>query len=288
VIGQVWKDPDAPNPSAARFPEGTVAVKLLLTHASVDQVPYLRNSKEWDAYIYREIATPTNPRLPRVVAKLRLLQIDIAVRDKRADATTGWVFGTFIYNGDAPGATVWERMIPVGLSWGNDPAVTAADINSGAKKLTESAINTGPDLPLFSVQSPRQHLGWAGRLNGPVDNPMSSCLSCHSTAQWPPLSNMFPPSSAQPGSPMWMHWFRNVKAAEAFDSGATSLDYSLQLGSGVANFFEWRQLVTSRGGSINAPGPPKKGFKLHSLDANTFDREIFSVTRDEKDVRPPD
>jgi hypothetical protein len=89
VVGQVWKDPTAPNPTAARFPNGTVSLKLLFTHASVDQAPYLRNAKEWDAYIYRDIVTPTNPRLPRVVAKLRLLQIDIAVRDTRADATTG-------------------------------------------------------------------------------------------------------------------------------------------------------------------------------------------------------
>ena len=288
VVGQVWKDPNAPNPSAARFPNGTVSIKLLFTHASVDQAPYLRNAKEWDAYIYRDIVTPTNPRLPRVVAKLRLLQIDIAVRDTRADATTGWVFGTFVYNGDAHGATVWERMIPVGLSWGNDPAVTAADINRGAKKLVESSINTRSDLPLFSVQAPRQHLGWAGRLNGPVDNPMSSCLSCHSTAQWPTLSPILPPSSAPPGGPAWMRWFRNVKTGEAFDSGAVSLDYSLQLGSGIANFFEWRQLVTTMGGSNNAPRPPKPGFRLHSLDPNQADREIFPVSRDEKDSQWPE
>lgn len=85
-----------------------------------------------------------------------------------------------------------------------------------------------------------------------------------------------------------MRWFRNVKTGEAFDSGAVSLDYSLQLGSGIANFFEWRQLVTTMGGSNNAPRPPKPGFRLHSLDPNQADREIFPVSRDEKDSQWPE
>jgi hypothetical protein len=38
-----------------------------------------------------------------------------------------------------------------------------------------------------------QHLGWLGRLNGPVDNPQSACLSCHGTAQSPVVSPMVPP-----------------------------------------------------------------------------------------------
>jgi hypothetical protein len=34
-------------------------------------------------------------------------------------------------------------------------------------------------------------LGWGERLNGPIDNPASACLSCHMTAQWPKSSPMF-------------------------------------------------------------------------------------------------
>lgn len=59
VLGRVWRDPENPDPTAARFQPGTVSIKLLFTQASLDQVPYLKGSKEWDAYIYREIATPT-------------------------------------------------------------------------------------------------------------------------------------------------------------------------------------------------------------------------------------
>jgi hypothetical protein len=107
VLGRVWKNHSAPDPTKAKFPEGTVAFKLLFTSAPVSQVPYLVNSLEWQADINRSSGTTPRP-------VLRLLQVDVAVRDSRADSTTGWVFGTFVYNGQAPGATVWDRLVPVG------------------------------------------------------------------------------------------------------------------------------------------------------------------------------
>lgn len=79
-------------------------------------------------------------------------------------------------------------MVPVGLMWGNDPGVTPAMV-SGGTKLNESFIN--PDVvPLMT------HFGWAGRLNVPVDNRLSSCLSCHSTAQSPQGSGLLPPTGS--------------------------------------------------------------------------------------------
>ncbi len=82
---------------------------------------------------------------------------------------------------------------------------------------------------------PFQHLGWAGRLNGPVDNPISSCLSCHAIAQWPVVAPLVPPRNVEPDSAEWMKWFRNVRAGESFSEGAVSLDYSLQLAVGIQN-----------------------------------------------------
>lgn len=248
VIGKVWADADAPNPKAASFPEGTVTIKLLLTQATAAQVPYLANSKEWQAYIYDSVNIPTNPQARRTVATLRLLQIDVAVRDARSP--TGWIFGTFAYNGFAVGKTVWDRMIPVGLMWGNDPTI----LNNAVKnpsRLKETVINdTDPDLPI-------EHLGWGGRLNGPVDNTYSSCISCHGTAQWPATSPIVPPGSVKPDSPGWMRWFRNIKSGEPFDNGSASLDFSLQLSSGITNFCDWSRTVATRGGSSD----PDAGLK---------------------------
>lgn len=230
VIGQVWKDPENPDPSVARFPDGTVSVKLLFTAAPESQVPYLRDGFRWQANIDPltgacASADPTGVRTP---ASLTLLQIDLAVRDTRADGTTGWVMGTLVYDGNSPGETPWDRMQPVGLQWGNDPTLTPDAFDQG-QRVTETWSN--PNLGIL------QHLGWLGRLNGPVDNPQSACLSCHGTAQSPVVSGMVPPGGAT--VPTKMRWFRNIRAGEAFDAGSpenpVSVDYSLQLAVGIQN-----------------------------------------------------
>ncbi len=215
VIGQVWKDANAPNPAAVNIPDGTVACKLLFTTATVDQVQYLKNDFEWQANV------STSSGGPRSIQTVRLLQVDVAVRDSRANTTTGWVFGTFVYDGNATGATPWDRLEPVGLMWGNDPSVTDAT-KTATTHLTQTFINP--------AVGPAQHLGRAGRLNGPVDNPKSSCLSCHSTAEWQAKSNTLPDADDV------MRWFRNIKATEAFDTGQQSLGYSLQIALGIERF----------------------------------------------------
>jgi hypothetical protein len=219
TLGRVWKDPDSPNPSVAKFPVGSVSVKLIFTEAPVSQVPYLVGSVEWQADINRANNAGTRPTL-------RLLQVDVAVRDSRATSTTGWVFGTFIYDGNAPGATPWERLVPVGLMWGNDPTRIRTP-----QALLESKINADLQIP--------QHLGFEKRLNGPVDNPRSSCLSCHSTAQInTDLSRQsrdsIPPANASLQT--LRLYFRNIKSGVPFDAGSLSLDYSLQLQNGLANW----------------------------------------------------
>lgn len=220
AIGKVWASPNAPDPTLARFPDGTVAFKLLFTQAPVSQVPYLKNDFEWLSDINQISKTGKPPET------LRLLQIDVAVRDTRNDALTGWVFGTFVYDGNSPGATPFQRLIPVGLMWGNDPTKV---ISGGALKQT--FINPGLNIP--------QHLGFKKRLNGPVDNPVSSCLSCHSTGSISlnpprPTINGIPPNN--PTNAQLRSYFRNVKSGVPFTPGYTSLDYSLQLQVGIAKF----------------------------------------------------
>jgi hypothetical protein len=173
------------------------------------------------------------------------------VKDMRAPS--GWVFGTFQYNGgiEVAAEARWDRLVPVGMMWGNDPGITDsasqnADMNETRinKELQETVIN--PD----QSELPATHLGWNGRLNGPVDNGMSSCMSCHQTAQYPtksPLSPLFLPVKDRPmrGSPQWMRWFRNIACTDAFDPGMMSTDGSLQLSMAVQNFYDW---VNNMGG----------------------------------------
>jgi hypothetical protein len=96
TIGKVWEDQFDPNPRAARFPEGTVVAKVLFTQAKEDEVPYLHNPLIWKAYI-QDPKFPNDPS-KRKVQSMRLIQMDIMVRDTRAEATGGWMFGTYCYN----------------------------------------------------------------------------------------------------------------------------------------------------------------------------------------------
>ena len=251
VIGQVWNDHNSPDPTAANFPDGTVSCKLLFTTATAAQVPYLKNAFQWQADVSLTGSTT------RAIHTVSLLQVDVAVRDTRADSTTGWVFGTFVYDGNAAGATPWDRLVPVGIMWGNDPTVTSPTKTSSTH-LQESFIN--PTI------GPPQHLGRAGRLNGPVDNPKSSCLSCHSTAQYEAVSGVLPPASAS--TTQTMRWFRNVKAGTAFDTGQQSLDYSLQLSLGIQRFHQAHPAATSHATTAHAAAPAvkKKVFPVNRGD----------------------
>nr|VFK34005.1 MAG: hypothetical protein BECKMB1821I_GA0114274_105818 [Candidatus Kentron sp. MB]VFK76414.1 MAG: hypothetical protein BECKMB1821H_GA0114242_105518 [Candidatus Kentron sp. MB] len=222
TVGQVWKDPKGPDLTAARFPVGTVVAKTLFTAATVDQVPQLEGAVTWRA----NINSTSDWNSPKKIRTVRLLQMDFGVRDARANETTGWVFGTFVYDNRVKGTDGWDRMIPVGLMWGNDPTITPADVADGAM-LRELYVN--PNMPGYA----KARLGWAGRINGPVDDSNSSCLSCHSTAQWRPRAQMVPTGTAQER----LHWFRNLKSGQAFTTGEISLDYSLQLAVSIQNFF---------------------------------------------------
>lgn len=263
TIGQVWdnvKYPDLAYMKAGNgFPVGTIVGKVLFTTLGEKEVPYLTDPISWQAYIYNsDIPGSTgkqcNQNIPECQSQttVHLIQMDIMVRDPRADDTGGWVFGTFIYNGELGHDNKWHNMIPVGLMWGNDPeermssnnpTPTETIINPKLKetKINQRTVDGKPELP-------PSHLGWGGRLNGPVDNPNSSCMSCHSTSQYPSVSAIMPflneppvaiPPVGTEASEEWMMWFRNVECTMPFNPGeAIALDYSLQLSQGINNYVQ--------------------------------------------------
>ncbi len=224
-INQIWTEmlrrkPNPANFPSGGFPEGTVAVKLLFTQAETD---FLRNSINWKADIYRGKMPPQT---------MRLLQVDVSVRDDVSP--TGWVFGTFLYHDDAleisygvelsPDQKAWLRVVPLGLMFGNETA--------------ESFLNRGVPVP--------QHFGCGERLNGPVDNPKSSCLACHALAEVPQdlnfnkLNLTYPPMSCDAVTDGF--WFKYVnprsdreeeRTISAPDQKTVSLDFSLQLREGI-------------------------------------------------------
>jgi hypothetical protein len=278
TLGRVWLNPLKPDSSAAVFPVGTVSFKLLFTEATPDQVPSLSGSLEWDAFIY---TNGQNAVLgaPRVVKKLRLLQVDVAVRDSRVNGTSGWVFGTFIYDGNVVGDSPYAKLRPVGLMWGNDPTLGLKEYGEGTRA-QETRLNP-------EAQPVMRHYGWLDRLNGPVDNPKSACLSCHATAQWPVAAPMVPPTNISEGSPQWMQWFRNIGPGQTFSSGTHSLDYSLQLASGIQNLTAWINTCrTTPSTSVVPPCPPAA---LLALNAHLQKPRIplgYQVSRDGGEAQP--
>jgi len=274
-IGKVWEEvlKSAPNPQnfpAKGFPDGTVAIKLLFTQASKsDGVDYLENSIEWkaDTGDFDEDGFINTKRLSekgtseedckkdekKCFSTMRLLQVDVAIRDDSVNSTTGWVFATFTYDKDAKpfieyeseakDKDKWLRITPLGLMFGNDPTSQKGD------ELKETWLNTELKIP--------QHYGCGDnanplkrRLNGPVDNPASSCISCHAQSETPqdlkigsiPYGCMRCESKYNIAE-----WFRNINPRSSNEKERTftestrdmqifSLDYSLQLREGIRRY----------------------------------------------------
>jgi hypothetical protein len=177
--------------------------------------------------------------------------MDIAVRDARAEGPgrTGWVFGTFVYNGQLNRPNKFMNLVPIGLTWGNDPNNKVNATNPFPTTETKPNPDLKETVIFPSKELPPQHLGWNGRLNGPADLNTTACMSCHITAQYPALTSLVPDGAvpdggkdppAQGGSPAWMKWFQNIPQATSMDPRAYSTDYSFQVAIALQNFFTVR------------------------------------------------
>jgi hypothetical protein len=283
-IGQVYCNPDDPKPGALNpdptglnnMANGAFVIKLLFSTVNEQQLPIVKNALEWNANVYvHEDPRWRNQgpisRYDRATKLIRLIQIDVSVRDERS--TTGWLMGTFGYDGNAKGATAWKRMVPLGLQWGNSPKVAYADTCSGPngpscnrKKLTEQWINEQAYKDLNKPPLSFNHLGYAGRLAGPVDNPKASCMGCHQTAGFPGVA-ILPEFSAngsllkldavrqpQTEQSLRMMYYGNVASGVVFsDTQLYSSDYSLQLSMSLQNFISLR--CAPKAQDANAPQP---------------------------------
>ena len=256
---------DTPVRSMMKFSNGGFVYKLLFSAARPSDFP--------QDLLAGSLAVDILPNTGGAPVNVRLLQIDIAVKDERA-GPTGWYFATYAYDRNAPGTSPWRKMVPVGLMWGNDPA---------GPPLVDTWIN--PGAPAYA----KAHLGVDGRLNGPVDNRLSACMSCHSTAQAPAVANILPPSGGACGQQR-AAWFRNLPGTQAFGrfdpEGSTcetslngltltAADYSLQLGATVSRAFDPGQTTfnpcTWDDAQVPTSGPTAK---------TGSPARVFPVTRD--------
>jgi hypothetical protein len=247
-----------------QFPEGSVVVKAAVFVSDDPKIqtnwwPVTNGAAKWPLYL--SIPSSASPQNPPQVINGYVMQFDIIVKDTAAAPKTGWVFATLVYDVNAPGKDAWDKMVPLGAMWGNDPNVNSSAPNP--PPLTENWIN--PKAPKYSTQT----LGWGGRLSGPNDGatndiqvgnqviknaPNSSCMSCHGPAEWQPKEhqmisfllpsypNATPPPpfkacgpngeyicSPAPGSTDWMRWFQSRPGTEPQDpnTGSAACDYDM-------------------------------------------------------------
>ncbi len=274
MLGQVWANPYEPNasavcppndPSRVCFPEGSIIVKVEGAALDPKYWPPLEGSTI--SYVYRptaeEFMDPNNAgKLEAGMVPMYFAQMAVKVRDSVASPETGWVFIGFTYDKSIPGST-WDRTVPVGATWGNDPECTSEFSGKCANgaPLTQTWVN--PNAPGFADDS----LGWGNRLAAPMDVarrhnvltvggkrysgvgnevfPASSCMSCHGSAQYPFVANLYPSPNLvfpedgspflffDPGSPQWANWFQNragdVPMSGSGHTGIVSMDYDMML-----------------------------------------------------------
>ncbi|WP_294222079.1 hypothetical protein [uncultured Shimia sp.] len=259
MLGSVWADLYDADLSALSFPEGSIVIKAEATTPAISQWPsVLDGAATWQVFRPSTLDQATkkaNP-VPKVV-EAHPLQMSIKVKDRVASPVTGWVFMAFVYDAAADGPTVWDRFVPLGAMWGNDPQFNRDPKGLPANaRLTETWVN--PDKPAFTEDT----LGWGGRMAGPMDVATrqgvitargthmgdknlgaSSCMSCHGAGEYPFTVNLYPsPNSSfppngepfllyEPGSVQWAQWFENRPGdtAQSGGRGPVATDYDMAI-----------------------------------------------------------
>lgn len=276
--------PAVNTPGASQFAEGSLVLKLAFSSVNatptginpMNRWPVLAGAAQWNI-VYTE--NSTEPELKGKIGPVSFFQFDIVVKDSKASPKTGWVFTTFVYDKDAPGQDAFDKMVPLGAMWGNDPGVDSSQPHP--PPLRENWIN--PTAPKYSKMT----LGWGDRLAGPNDGArgpalyaegntgkivkvpsqgFSSCLSCHGSAAWPypataagmmPIPPSGPAVNAaantdytpifQPGSPPWNQWFQDRAGNVPQVPGALAMDYDMVTGfKSMTQWNEWKQSTESR------------------------------------------
>lgn len=259
MLDELWQNIFAPDMRAMDFPDGSVVVKAEAVTPTPEEWSVLQNASSWTVFrpTVADQKAGKTPMVPQVLT-VHPLQMAIKVKDPVASPTTGWVFMALVYDATSDGATPWDRFVPVGIMWGNDPEFARyPDGRPEGAELSETWLN--PDRPGFTDST----LGWGGRLAGPMDvatrhnvvTPSgqrfqgadhlraSSCMSCHGAAEFPFTANLYPSPNKSfprdgsqfllydPGSAEWARWFQSRPGDEPLSGniGGQALDYDMAI-----------------------------------------------------------
>lgn len=175
VFGSVTNPRSEPDFSNIEFEQGTVIVKILFTTANFPQIK--------DAFVWK--ANASDPGSPdRSLKDLRHIQMDITIKDSSlqgANALLGYnVMTGYYYDPDYSYDKDIKPVIGEENILSSIPGLPAAFF-----KMRPMGVQTGYDRPETgdTVIFPGAIAnGSGGRMNGPADNPRTSCLGCHGAA----------------------------------------------------------------------------------------------------------
>ena len=246
-LGQLWgKDGHLARPletESFQFPEGTVITKLVFTTAPRKYA--MSGAVSWKAYLPVNPAACAQKPMSECEGKLKsvqLTQIDIIVKDSVRAPESTWVFASYAYDKNAKGKDGWDRMVPLGVMWGNDIEVAPG------YPLAETVINPDPSIPAFF----RNDLGFGHRMVGPIDaaRGTGTCLGCHSASEFSltshqlesPARMTIPPGSNPTEA---KKYYRNLAPTEAWSCENTTprdcewiaLDYSYVMLGALSHYY---------------------------------------------------
>lgn len=167
--------------------DGSLVAKFLFTTANW---PAVKSAFKWTA----NLSGPGNTA--RELGDARHIQMDIAVRDSSLKGTLSelnhWVMVTYYFDPDYDYAAEYESTVG-----GKSPLDKVANLPKGFFKMRPQGVQLSFDAPASAQGSEARFAEFtgasiifkraqtnepAGRLNGPADNPKSSCLGCHGAA----------------------------------------------------------------------------------------------------------
>lgn len=207
TIGKIFADKENPKFENVEFEDGTVSAKILFTTA---KFAALNGAFEWNGHVSEPNSTE------RDVKMVRHLQMDISVKDKSLVGTKSklghWLMLTYYY--DKKYKPDLNSLPPIMKKlW--------KDLPEGLQHMRPMGLQLGFEEPgdtlIFADAFTNQN---KGRLNGPADNPKSSCMGCHGMAGVPNIP-------MAPGI-ITDKQFVNVRSQ--------SLDFSQQLALAKRNF----------------------------------------------------
>ncbi len=181
VFGESKNRKLAPDWRQSNFEDGTVSAKILFSNLQQSAV---KNSKKWaeiqQAFPFKAHVSSVNSNT-RNLSTVYLMQIDIAVKDSTLKGTkpenNSWVMVTYYFD---PSYNFNSETKPVaGIE---NPLLQLGNIHPGLLKMRPQGVQVGFSSKETILFAGAYSNGFEGRLNGPADNPKSSCIGCHATA----------------------------------------------------------------------------------------------------------